>query len=160
MQSPPQLTHQPTNTAAKIHSSIIFYNKNTANLPWPQRTVTGIRIQFPLTTSSSNYTAEILGASIASALPGKINTHIYTDALGLVNSFYKTLTNNQNTAITLCNQSNDSLSHTLCQCSHPLLSNLPGNNHFHPPLSQSLSPPSSRYCSIRLRHCCHCHPSK
>ena len=96
-QHPPQLTHQPINNVTQIHSAIVFYNKQTAHLPWPQRRVLGIRIKFPISTSSSNYTAEILGASIASALPGKITTHIYTDALGLVNSFYKTLTNNQNT---------------------------------------------------------------
>ena len=97
-QPPPQLTHQPINNNTQIHSAIVFYyNKHTAHLPWHLRTAIGIRIRFPITTSSSNYTAEILGASIASALPGKTNTHIFTDALGLVNSFYKTLTSNQNT---------------------------------------------------------------
>ena len=96
-QQPPQLTHQPINTVTQIHSAIVFYNKQTAHLPWPQRCAIGIRIKFPISTSSSNYTAEVLGASIASALPGNINTHIYTDALGLVNSFYKTLANNQTT---------------------------------------------------------------
>ena len=97
MQHPPQLTHQPINTVTQIHSAVVFYNKQTAHLPWPQRLAIGIRIKFPISTFSSKYTAEILGALIASALPGNIHTHIYTDALGLVNSFYKTLTNNQNT---------------------------------------------------------------
>ena len=92
---------QPINNNTQIHSAIIFYNKQTAHLPWPLRKAIGIRIRFPITTSSNNYTAETLGASIASALPGKINTHIYTDALGLVTSFYKTLTTNQNTVSVL-----------------------------------------------------------
>ena len=101
MQHPPLLTHLPINNITQIHSAIVFYNKQTEHLPWSQRTTIGIRIKFPITTSSSNYTAEVLGASIAAALPGKTNTHIYTDALGLVNSFYKTLTNNLNTVSVL-----------------------------------------------------------
>ena len=100
-QPPPQLTHQTINNNTQIHSAIVFYNKHTAHLPWQLRTAIGIRIRFPITTSSSNYTAEILGASIASALPGKTPTHIFTDALGLVNSFYKTITSNQNTVSVL-----------------------------------------------------------
>ena len=86
------LTLQPPHLLTSLSTALIFPTLSTANLPWPQRRVIAIKIDFPASSSANNYTAEMLGVAVASSLPGNLPTHIYTDAKGIVTNFNKTIT--------------------------------------------------------------------
>ena len=79
--------HSPPRT---VSSAVVFYEKTTHPTPWQNRNVVAIQLRLPPNTNSTNYTAEVLAATIATALPGSKETHIYTDALGLISSLTKT----------------------------------------------------------------------
>ena len=87
-EQPTTLTpHSPPKT---VSSAVVFYEKITHPTPWQNRKVVAIQLRLPPNTNSTNYTAEVLAATIATALPGTKETHIYTDALGLISSLTKT----------------------------------------------------------------------
>ena len=74
----------------KVTSAVVFYEKTTQSTSWCNRKVIAIQIRLPTNTNSTNYTAEVLAATVATSLPGLKETHIYTDALGLISSLTKT----------------------------------------------------------------------
>ena len=88
--TPLSSTMLPPYNTQSIFTSIIFANAPAQSTSWAQRDVTGIRISFPITTTATNYTAEILGVAAAVSLPLS-SPHIYTDAKGIVTSVDKTL---------------------------------------------------------------------
>jgi hypothetical protein len=51
------LTLQPPHLLASLSTALIFPTLSTANLPWPQRRVIAIKIDFPASSSATNYTA-------------------------------------------------------------------------------------------------------
>ena len=84
----PSLTrlHPPSD----LYTSIIIPHTPPSLSPWQSREVTALRIRFPPTSTATNYTAEILGVAVATALPLN-STTIYTDAKGIVTSTTKTI---------------------------------------------------------------------
>ena len=86
----PPTTLTPHSPPKTVSSAIVFYERTTQPTPWHNRNVVAIKLRLPQNTNSTNYTAEVLAATIATALPGSKETHIYTDALGLISSLTKT----------------------------------------------------------------------
>ena len=86
-ESPTLTPHSPPKT---VTSAVVFYEKTNHPTQWHNRKVIALQIRLPTNTNSTNYTAEVLAATVATALPGQRETHIYTDALGLISSLAKT----------------------------------------------------------------------
>ena len=85
----PQLDISSPIPPKRVASAVVFFEKTHNKTKWHERNVISIQIIFPKSTHSTNYTAEVLVAAVASALPGEKQTHIYTDALGLITSLSK-----------------------------------------------------------------------